>query len=105
MIQRVIPLQVDPGISYMHIDCDLYAGASQALLMNAPRMQPGMILVFDDLINYKGYRENEIKALWEWLAATGFGLRPVAVFPSIDKKAEGAAMVADPPRDLGVLPL
>lgn len=101
-VLKMMPVQEDPGITYMHVDCDLYVGASQALLMNAPRMQPGMVLVFDDLINYKAYREGEMKALWEWLAATGYHLRVLAAFPTEHKVANGEVLMLDPPGDLGV---
>jgi hypothetical protein len=94
------------GVTYMHVDCDLYTGASQALLMNAPRMQIGMVLIFDDLINYEAYREGEIKALWEWLAATGYHLRALAAHPTKRPEANGEVLMLNPPGDLGVsLPL
>eukprot|EP00884_Botryococcus_braunii_P009238 jgi/Botrbrau1/18315/Bobra.0179s0043.1 len=93
----------DPGVSYMHVDCDLYTGASQSLLMNAPRMRPGMVLVFDELINYKGYRNHEMKALWEWLAVTGLHVHALAVMAPSKPIANGEAMVLNPPDDLGWL--
>lgn len=80
----------------------MYVGASQALLMNAPRMHPGTVLLFDELINYKLYRENEVKALWEWLAATGYHLRVIAGFPPTAAEAQGAVLTLNPPADLGV---
>ncbi len=50
--------------------CDA-AGAIEALTLLDKYIAPGCILLFDDLINYPGYREHEILALWEWLEETG----------------------------------
>ena len=47
------------------------AGAIDALTLLDKYIAPGCILLFDDLVNYPGYREHEILALWEWLEATG----------------------------------
>jgi hypothetical protein len=77
----------DPGITYLHVDCDLYTGSSQALLLNAPRMRPGTVIIFDELINYPNYRDHEVKALWEWLSATGLHLRVIGVLPANDQEA------------------
>eukprot|EP00884_Botryococcus_braunii_P011172 jgi/Botrbrau1/20055/Bobra.200_1s0060.1 len=90
--------QADHGVTYMHVDCDLYTGAAQALLLNAPRMQPGTILIFDELVNYPNYRDHEVKALWEWLAATGLRLRVIGIWGASD----GEAILLDPPPHLSV---
>eukprot|EP00884_Botryococcus_braunii_P014281 jgi/Botrbrau1/22854/Bobra.0065s0013.1 len=66
-----------PGVSYIHIDCDLYRGAADALFLLTDYIRPGTLLLFDDLINYPSYREHEVKALWEWLVASGRRLRVV----------------------------
>lgn len=50
--------------------CDA-AGAIEALNLLDKYIAPGCVLLFDDLINYPGYREHEILALWEWLEETG----------------------------------
>lgn len=50
--------------------CDA-AGAIEALTLLDKYIAPGCVLLFDDLINYPGYREHEILALWEWLEETG----------------------------------
>ena len=47
------------------------AGAIEALTLLDKYIAPGCILLFDDLVNYPGYREHEILALWEWLEETG----------------------------------
>jgi len=84
--------------SYLHIDCDLYAGARDALGLLSPLIRPGTVLVFDDLINYASYKEHEVKALWEWLASTGLHVRVVGVKGPLSGPAGagGAAMELEP---------
>ena len=84
--------------SYLHIDCDLYAGARDALALLSPLIRPGTVLVFDDLINYAAYRDHEAKALWEWLASTGLHVRVVGVKGPLPGAAGagGSAMELEP---------
>eukprot|EP00929_Paragymnodinium_shiwhaense_P060248 TRINITY_DN30110_c0_g1_i1.p1 TRINITY_DN30110_c0_g1~~TRINITY_DN30110_c0_g1_i1.p1 ORF type:complete len:212 (+),score=21.60 TRINITY_DN30110_c0_g1_i1:327-962(+) len=60
------------SISFVHIDSDLYSSAISVLPELSPRLIPGAIVVFDELINYVGYREGEMRALHEWLQSAGF---------------------------------
>ena len=54
-----------------NILCMAAAGAIDALTLLDKYIAPGCVLLFDDLVNYPGYREHEILALWEWLETTG----------------------------------
>ena len=38
-----------PLFTYLHIDCDLYAGARDVLTILASRIAPGCLLIFDDV--------------------------------------------------------
>mmetsp|Transcript_64526 Transcript_64526/g.154117 ORF Transcript_64526/g.154117 Transcript_64526/m.154117 type:complete len:345 (-) Transcript_64526:36-1070(-) len=60
-------------ISFVHIDSDLYSSASTVLNLITPRLQSGAVLVFDELINYPGFEDGEVKALYEWLESEQFG--------------------------------
>lgn len=86
-------------ITYLHIDCDLYAGAIDALTLLDKYIAPGCVLLFDDLINYPDYRDHEILALWEWLQATGRKLEVVGVKGPLPDKAYSMEM--NPPMDMG----
>lgn len=86
-------------ITYLHIDCDLYAGAIDALTLLDKYIAPGCVLLFDDLINYPGYREHEILALWEWLETTGRKLEVIGVKGPLQDQTY--AMDLNPPRDMG----
>ena len=47
-------------LSYLHIDCDLYAGSRDALTLLSHKIVPGTVLLFDELVNYNTYREHEV---------------------------------------------
>lgn len=48
------------NVTYLHIDCDLYTGAIQALTMLSDRISPGAVLIFDELFNYPEFRWEQI---------------------------------------------
>lgn len=91
-------------ITFLHIDCDLYQGAIEALMLLDRYIAPGCVLLFDDLINYPEYREHEIKALWEWLQATDRKIEVIGVkgpLPPQFDIPQTIAMDINPFQDLG----
>lgn len=66
-------------VVFLHVDCDLYSSARDALALLAPRIAPGTVIVFDELVNYPGWDRGEFRALveatlergweFEWLAS------------------------------------
>lgn len=71
-------------LTYLHIDCDLYAGAHDAFTFLSHKIIPGTVIVFDELVNYKLYREHEVKAFWEWLQVSGAKVATIGVKGPID---------------------
>lgn len=59
-------------VSLVHIDSDLYSSAATVLKLLGPRLLPGAVLIFDELVNYPGFRQGEALALHEWLESPGF---------------------------------
>lgn len=57
----------DIVIDMIHIDCDLYSSTKDVfnILIKHNKMRKGLIIVFDELINYNKFYEGEIKALYE----------------------------------------
>ena len=53
-------------VSLLHVDCDIYASAKTVLLGLGSAIVPGTIVVFDELINYPGFEDHELKALFEF---------------------------------------
>lgn len=65
-------LEEHPGpISLLHIDCDIYSSTKTVFDLTKTRIQDGCVIVFDELINYPGFEEHELKAWQELLAETG----------------------------------
>lgn len=54
-------------IDMIHIDCDLYSSTRDIfnILIKYNKIKNGLIIVFDELINYSKFYEGEIKALYE----------------------------------------
>ncbi|ROT45010.1 hypothetical protein CHR62_09165 [Pusillimonas sp. NJUB218] len=67
-------------VQFVHIDCDLYSSARDVLTLLNEHIQPGTILLFDELCSFDGsyqnWLEGEWKALNEWLA-TGRQVKPI----------------------------
>ena len=79
------------NVSLVHIDCDLYSSTAYVLEHLEPRLSPGAVLAFDELINYPEYQDHELLALAELLVRTR---RPFEVLGST------AANVVTEPEEL-----
>ena len=55
-------------IALLHIDCDLYSSTKTVLSNLGDMLAPGSIIVFDELINYPGWQDDEYKAFMEFVA-------------------------------------
>ncbi|KAK9809397.1 hypothetical protein WJX73_001751 [Symbiochloris irregularis] len=84
--------QSDAPLAYLHIDCELYSSARDVLTLMNHKIVPGTIILFDELINYALYKDNEMKALWEWLQETGAKLATVGTMGPVDNLPEGKIM-------------
>jgi hypothetical protein len=54
-------------IAFLHIDCDLYSATRTIFAELGGMLQPGCIVVFDELINYAGWQGGEYKAFIEFV--------------------------------------
>jgi hypothetical protein len=86
------------SISLLHIDCDLYSSTRTVLEHIGDRLLPGSIVVFDEYLNYHGWKNHEFKAWQEFVAASkvkytyrGFCGQGGQVFLRIDEIAPQAA--------------
>lgn len=59
-------------IRLLHIDCDLYSSTRTVLAEAAPRLVPGSVIVFDDMLGYPGYERHELRAFEQFAATHGF---------------------------------
>lgn len=62
----------NPGpIRLLHVDCDLYSSTRTVLALAAPRLRPGSIVVFDDLLAFPGCEDHELRAFEEFTGSSG----------------------------------
>jgi hypothetical protein len=59
----------DAPVALLHIDSDLYSSARTALFGLAPRLRAGSMIVFDEFLNYPGWRQHEYRAFIEFVDA------------------------------------
>jgi len=62
--------QAGATISLLHIDCDLYSSTRTVLKQIGDLLLPGSIIVFDEYLNYHGWKNHEFKAWQEFVAAS-----------------------------------
>lgn len=60
-------------ISIVHIDCDLYSSTKTVLDHVGPHLAHGTFLVFDEMWDYPGHEQHELKAWREFADTTGIG--------------------------------
>ena len=65
-------------IGFVHVDCDLYSSTKTVLDGLGPRLEPGAIIVFDELIDfgntgYEFWRDHE----WRALCESGLRVEPI----------------------------
>lgn len=51
------------NIDFLHIDCDLFSSTRYVLTRCGPRLKPGSVIVFDELVNFPEYTRGELLAL------------------------------------------
>jgi len=71
-------------VTLLHIDSDLYSSAFYVLQTIAPFLQPGSIIVFDELINFPQFRNHEMRALYEFISSTGFSFEWISCACGVD---------------------
>ena len=68
----------------IHIDCDLYSSTACVFEALTDRfIGPGTVIVFDELLNYDSFLDNEMLAFYEMLRRQGFGFEWFATIGSI----------------------
>jgi hypothetical protein len=63
-------------VAFVNVDCDIYSSTVDIFtaLEKHGRLKPGIVIYFDELINYADYMWNESLALFEMLERTGLGI-------------------------------
>lgn len=53
-------------VAFLHIDCDIYSSTKCVFSLLARQIKPGTVIVFDEFMNYPGWKTHEYKALKEF---------------------------------------
>ncbi|KAK9790314.1 hypothetical protein WJX73_002614 [Symbiochloris irregularis] len=72
-------------LGYLHVDCDLYVGTKDIFTILDKKIVPGTVILFDELVNYKLYKEHEVKAFFEWLRVSKAKVAAIGVKGPIEK--------------------
>jgi tetratricopeptide (TPR) repeat protein len=66
-------------LRFANIDCDIYSSTRTVLRALAERIRPGTILLFDELIGNRSWRQDEYKALTEFTEEFGVEWQVLAI--------------------------
>ncbi len=55
------------SLGLVHIDCDLYSSTKTVFDALGPHLRPGQLIVFDELMNYREFAQNEFLAFYQFL--------------------------------------
>ena len=71
-LSKFLEKHPDKKVFFTHIDTDIYQTAKEILTKILPRLVPGTIILFDELISYPGWRQGGYKALNEVLPRNSY---------------------------------
>ncbi|WP_448206176.1 protein arginine N-methyltransferase [Azospirillum sp. sgz302134] len=71
----------DGPVRVVNVDSDIYSSAKTVLTALAPRFRPGTVLVFDEFIGNRSWREDEYKAFQEYAGEHRASYEVIAVSP------------------------
>lgn len=71
-LPKFLKEQGDFKVAFIHNDSDLYSSTKTMFNCLKNHIQNGTVIVFDELLNYPGWEDNEYKALTEFLDDTGY---------------------------------
>ncbi|HQT87848.1 MAG TPA: class I SAM-dependent methyltransferase [Acidiphilium sp.] len=69
-------------VGFLHVDCDLYSSTATIFGFLRERIVPGTVIVFDEFLNYPGWRLHEYKAFMEFIGSSGKKFRYIGCVPS-----------------------
>jgi hypothetical protein len=84
-------------IAFINVDCDIYSSTRDVftILREQNRLKPGVVISFDELINYRGFLFNEMLALFEMLESTGLGLEWICCHKNVRLAPEAIRLRKD----------
>ncbi len=67
VLKEFVARNANVPVSFLHIDCDLYDSTRIVLESLRLNLVPGTVIVFDEYLNYAGWRHHEFKAFQEFV--------------------------------------
>ena len=65
-------------VSLLHLDCDTYEATADVLRLIVDRLTARTVVIMDDYLGFRGYRESQFRAWAEFVAAHGLAYRYAA---------------------------
>ena len=65
-------------VAFLHVDCDIYSATKTIFDNIGALLQPGCIILFDELFNYRDWEDGEYKAFSEYVAKSGCSFEYIA---------------------------
>lgn len=65
--------------SLLHIDCDIYSSTKTIFTKCRDMIRPGCLIIFDELLHYNGFLDNELLAFYEFVTENELGFEWVAI--------------------------
>ncbi len=78
--QFISSLQED--VAFLHVDCDLYSSTKEIFFHLGNRIKPGTVIVFDEYMNFPGWKNDEWKAFREFISSSKLNYKYVGLVPS-----------------------
>lgn len=67
-----VEMQAGNHFGFIHIDCDIYSSTKTVFDCCRTLIKPGCIIVFDELLHYQEFADNEMLAFYEYLRESGY---------------------------------
>jgi hypothetical protein len=85
LFDRTLPIFLEKHggkkVSFLHVDCDLYASTQTIFHYLKDRICAGTIVVFDEYYNYPGWQLHEFRAFQEYVTTTGIHYEYIGLNP------------------------
>ena len=69
-------------VAFLHIDCDLYSSTRDIFANLGGRIKSGTVIVFDEYMNYPGWKYHEWKAFREFILSSKHNYKYIGLVPS-----------------------
>ena len=69
-------------VAFLHVDCDLYSSTKDIFENLGDRVKSGTVIVFDEYMNYPGWKYHEWKAFHEFISSSKLKYQYIGLVPS-----------------------